>query len=74
MFIQDKTEHFKHKILRYQSSGVPKYEIMDCNDERVCSCCNSHRNKIYHTEQAVIGLNCPPFHDDCRCDIYPIFD
>lgn len=74
MVIKDKRGHFKNLLERYKNAKIPKYEIMDSDDERTCSLCKSHRGKIYNTNEAVIGVDFPPFHDKCRCTVYPLFD
>lgn len=74
LVIKDKSEHFENLLQKYKDAKIPKYEIMDSDDERTCTSCKTHRGNIYKTEDAVVGVNFPPFHDKCRCTVYPIFD
>jgi len=54
--------------------GVEKYKIDTCGDSRVCAACEVQEGKEYPVKDAVLGVNAPPFCDECRCVIMPVFD
>jgi SPP1 gp7 family putative phage head morphogenesis protein len=43
------------------------YTVMTMDDERVCSDCAKFEGFSASVTEAVIGVNHPPFHEDCRC-------
>ena len=38
-------------------------------NDGACEHCKIHQGKIYRVSDAQIGVNCPPFHLECRCCI-----
>ena len=57
----------------FRAGGVEKYMIRTCGDGRVCDVCKKQNGKKYKTADAVIGKNAPPFCDECRCVILPLY-
>lgn len=47
------------------------YKILFSNDNEVCEQFKSMQEKYFKPEDAEIGVNCPPFHDSCRCFVVP---
>ncbi|AYH41295.1 hypothetical protein A5N82_12890 [Christensenella minuta] len=45
------------------------YEIIGNNDDKTCAACKNHIGKSYLVKDAKIGINTPPFCDECRCCI-----
>ena len=61
-------------IESYEMDGVEKYEILSALDDKTCEICGELDGKIFLVENAVIGLNFPPFHAGCRCTTVPHYD
>ena len=61
-------------LAEYNNIGVKKYRVSTCGDQRVCHECKKHDNKVYKVKDAVIGVNAPPFCDNCRCLIMAEFE
>lgn len=61
-------------IERYEMDGVEKYEILSALDDKTCEICGELDGKIFLVENAVIGLNFPPFHAGYRCTTVPHYD
>lgn len=49
---------------------ISKYRLRIAKDDQTCDTCRAHMDKTYSVEEAVIGVNCPPFHEGCRCTIF----
>lgn len=63
----------EQKLADFRASGVERYVIRTCGDGRVCDVCKKQSGKKYKTADAVIGKNAPPFCDECRCIILPLY-
>lgn len=58
----------------YKEDGVEKYQILAILDSKTCGICGDLDGKIFQTNDAIIGLNFPPFHQGCRCTTVPYYD
>ena len=54
---------------RYRNLGVKQYKITAELDKRVCELCKSLDGNIYNVDNALVGVNIPVFHPNCRCGI-----
>lgn len=61
--------HSKICLQQMYDSDIKTYEISACLDECTCDICKRKNKKIYEISSAKIGINCPPFHEGCRCTI-----
>lgn len=61
--------HSKINLQQMYNSDIKTYEISACLDECTCDICKRKNKKIYEISSAKIGINCPPFHEGCRCTI-----
>ena len=61
-------------IESYKMDGVEQYQILATLDSETCEICGELDGKIFLVENAVIGLNFPPFHSGCRCTTVPYYD
>lgn len=52
----------------YAEAGVDKYEVL-ADQSGVCPHCESFNGKIFRIADQEIGVNCPPFHPNCRCTV-----
>ena len=57
-------------ILSLKESNYQKFEILVCDD--ACPTCRKMRNKKFKVSEAKLGVNLPPFCDNCRCTILPV--
>ncbi|RXZ77261.1 phage head morphogenesis protein [Paenibacillaceae bacterium] len=59
----------------YKASGVvQKYEILAVLDNRTSPICQSLDGKVFKVSEMEVGVNCPPFHVNCRTTTVPYFD
>lgn len=63
----------RQDIQNFLSDGVEKYLILATLDSKTCSICGELDRKIFQTNDAIIGLNFPPFHQGCRCTTVPYY-
>ncbi len=64
----------RQDIQCFLSDGVEKYQILAILDSKTCGICGDLDGKIFQTNDAIIGLNFPPFHQGCRCTTVPYYD
>lgn len=60
-------------LKEFRETGIPKYEVSTCGDQRTCKICAKHNGKKYFVSKAEVGKNIPPFCSKCRCIILPVF-
>lgn len=46
---------------------IMHFKVKTCLDERLCSTCSKFEGLKMDVLDAIISVNHPPFHDDCRC-------
>ncbi len=56
----------------YISAGVAEYEIVAAEDERTCDVCSDMNGKRFAFSEMQVGVNCPPWHPNCRCALVPV--
>lgn len=56
----------------FKSLEVAKYEVVAALDEETCPICGNMDGCTFLLSEAQIGVNCPPFHNGCRCCIAPV--
>ena len=58
----------------YRQSNVVEYvTIIACLDKRTCVDCRDADGQVIKLSDAVVGVNVPPLHPNCRCSICPYF-
>lgn len=62
-----KVNNTKRELLELKEAGIEKYEFLASLDSTTCSICGKLDGKAFRLEEAVIGVNCPPMHNSCRC-------
>lgn len=62
-----KVNNTKRELLELKEAGIEKYEFLASLDSKTCSICGKLDGKSFKLEDAVIGVNCPPMHNSCRC-------
>ena len=70
--------HFYNNSLRnlndLKDCDIKKYRISCVLDAKTCKKCAHMDGKIFNVNDAVIGINAPPFEFDCRCMIVAHFE
>ena len=56
----------------YEETGVDEYKILATLDYKTSEICRSMDGKVFSRKDAVIGVNCPPFHCRCRTTTVPL--
>ncbi len=51
----------------YESFNVDKYKIVCTLDKHTCSICGDLDGQVFNAKDRKVGVNAPPFHQDCRC-------
>lgn len=59
---------------RYESYGLKEYEILGRDEHDIGCVCKKMNGKKFKLSEMKIGVNAPPFHPRCRCDIIPVVD
>ncbi len=54
--------------------GFEEYRVEPIGDERTCSECSGLTGKTFRVDDARPGVNLPPIHPNCRCQIAPAVD
>lgn len=54
---------------RYSASNILYYKVLPALD--ACESCIDYTD-IFKVDEAQVGINCPPFHPNCRCTIIPV--
>lgn len=58
----------------YKRAGVQKYQVLATLDSRTSDICQEMDGYIGELSKAVVGVNYPPFHPNCRTTTIPYFD
>lgn len=59
----------------YADSGVvEKYEILAAIDSRTSKLCKNQNGKVYKLSDAMVGVNYPPLHPNCRSTVIPVLE
>ena len=51
----------------YKKANVEEYEYLSAKDNRVSEMCLEQNGKKYKVSEAIVGVNYPPLHANCRC-------
>lgn len=51
----------------YKKANVEEYEYLSAKDNRVSPICLEQNGKKYKVSEAIVGVNYPPLHVNCRC-------
>lgn len=57
----------------YKAAGVERYQILVSPDSRTCDACSRLDGAVFRVDEAVTGVNYPPFHPNCRDTTVPYF-
>lgn len=66
--IQTETSYVNNQatLQTYEDLGFNEYKILATLDSKTSSICQEQDSKVYKTSEAVVGVNYPPFHPNCR--------
>lgn len=54
-------------------AGCNKYQILEDQSD-ACDDCAQLNGRIFYFKDMQVGINCPPFHPNCRGTILPVID
>lgn len=52
----------------YAEAGIEEYEVL-ADQSGVCKHCEEFNGQRFRINDQEIGINCPPFHPNCRCAV-----
>lgn len=58
----------------YQQANIEEYEFLAVLDNRTSEMCAELDGKTFKRSEAVVGLNLPPIHPNCRSTTLPVVD
>jgi SPP1 gp7 family putative phage head morphogenesis protein len=61
-------------LAAYKEDGVDKYQILATLDMKTSEICRDEDSKIYNVDEAVTGVNYPPYHPFCRTTTVPYYE
>jgi len=61
-------------LATYKEDGVEKYQILATLDMKTSDICRSEDGKIYDVDNAIVGVNYPPYHPFCRTTTTPYYE
>lgn len=59
---------------RYKDAGITHYKFMGRHEHDANCDCGMLDGQIFAFEEAMVGVNMPPMHPNCRCAIAPFID
>ena len=59
---------------RYQDYGLTEYEFLGRDEHDIGCNCKKLNGKVFKYSEAKVGVNMPPLHPNCRCDIIPVIN
>lgn len=67
--VRTETSHIYNRcsLEKYREAGLTQYQVLTAHDSRVCDQDSEMDGKIFNIDEAVVGVNLPPFHPNCRC-------
>lgn len=66
--------YMESKKADFQSRGIAKYMNQSILAESTCGDCEAMDGTIFNVEDMEQGVNAPPFHPNCQCDIIEVPD
>lgn len=58
-------------IEKYKELNIKEYQCSCTLDSKTCKVCALLDGKRLKVDKAIVGVNCPPLHDGCRCHVRP---
>lgn len=58
----------------YETAGQGRYRISAHLDARTSKICQKQDKQVYNIADAIVGVNMPPFHCNCRSRIVPVVE
>lgn len=62
------------QLAELRREGFEGYRVEPIGDERTCGECRGMSAQTFRVEDASPGINLPPLHPNCRCQIAPAVD
>lgn len=57
----------------YAEAGCDEYQVL-ADQSEVCKHCESFNGQRFRINGQIIGVNCPPFHPNCRCAVIGVIE
>ncbi|MCK4329290.1 minor capsid protein [candidate division WOR-3 bacterium] len=73
VLVRTETQYFVNQAHydSYVEAGIDKYQFSAAMEKQTCPECASLDGRIFLLKNAVVGVNYPTIHPDCRCDTIP---
>ncbi|MBY8574648.1 minor capsid protein [Lactiplantibacillus plantarum] len=69
---ESKATQTKECAKQYNNLGFTKLKIVTRDNPHVCRYCEGHDGTIVEIKDAVVGMNVPPLHPRCHCNVIPV--
>lgn len=69
---EGKATQIKETAKFYRSKGYSRVKVVSRHNTHVCRFCEGMDGTIVKVNSEVIGVNVPPFHPNCQCNIIPM--
>ena len=73
VLVRTETQYFMNQAQRdsYIEAGIDKYQYTAAMEKNTCAVCASLDGQVFLLRNAVVGVNYPVMHPDCRCGTIP---
>lgn len=73
VLVRTETQYFMNQAHynSYIEADIDKYQFSAAMEKNTCPECASLDGRIFLVKNAVVGVNYPTIHPDCRCDTIP---
>ena len=65
----DAADKIIRELKSLKDAGAERYANLATRDAACCPVCAAMDRRDFPVEEAVTGINCPPFHEGCRCTV-----
>lgn len=69
---ESKATQTRECVKQYNNLGFTKLKIVTRDNPHVCKYCEGHDGTIVEIKDAVVGMNAPPLHPRCHCNVIPV--
>jgi SPP1 gp7 family putative phage head morphogenesis protein len=69
VLVRTETMHFQNQATMdsYIEAEIEKYRFSAAMEEGTCEECASLDGQTFRLDEAIVGVNYPPIHPNCRC-------
>jgi SPP1 gp7 family putative phage head morphogenesis protein len=58
----------------FRKAGITEYEFLAEDDDRISEFCEDLNGQIFPLDAAIVGINYPPMHPNCRSTVLAVID